>query len=615
MRDLVVPIAVVCTLASLLLPLPPAVLDTLLIINLLLSLLLLASSLYISEPLKLSALPSMLLLGTLFRLALNVSTTRMILNTAEAGQVIQAFGEVVIQGNLVVGTVVFLIITIIQFMVIAKGAERVAEVSARFTLDALPGKQMSIDADVRAGLIDFETARQKRQDLQTESRFYGALDGAMKFIKGDAIAGIVIVAINIVGGFIVGIAMHGLGIKAALSIYTLLTVGDGLVSQIPALLNALAAAIVVTRVSKGDGESLARELPHQLGQLRSVKLVVASLAMLLGLIPHMPLLPFGAVALLTFFSTFSGSKREEGQQDRTPEFQPRSPVALSIELSVDAGQALRKLGTFAQSIDTLRQRIFERHGLILGLPDVVPVPESSGFSIFVRGVQALQAPIPGTTQQLADAIVAGLEETITSRLSEFVDDILTRRSLDRLEREAPELVATVIPGVISVTQLTELLRGLISEGIPIRNFDVILQAIAERGAKAKNERVLLEDVRVALRRVITAQFQSSTGTIESLVLAPLYDAALHGAEREGRPLEESVLQRLSRDLRLSPVAEAVIVCSKGARKLLYELVLGLGVKRTILAYEEICDEGRILVQRGMVGSADGQREILEALAA
>ena len=213
MRELVVPIALIAIFASMLLPLPQGVLDVLLAGNLFLALLLFLSTLYISDPLKLSALPPILLLATLYRLALNISTTRLILSDGNAGQVVEAFGTVVVQGNIVVGVVVFLVITLIQFIVIAKGSERVAEVSARFTLDALPGKQMSIDADVRAGLIDFETAREKRQDLQTESHFYGALDGAMKFIKGDAIAGIAITAVNVIGGLTVGVGMNGLSFE------------------------------------------------------------------------------------------------------------------------------------------------------------------------------------------------------------------------------------------------------------------------------------------------------------------------------------------------------------------------------------------------------------------
>ena len=218
MKNLILPLSVLAMFASMLLPLPSGLLDILLVANLILSLLLLISALYITKPLKLSALPTLLLLATLFRLSLNVSTTRMILGSSGISKTIEAFGKVVIQGNLVVGVVVFLVITLVQFIVIAKGSERVAEVSARFTLDAMPGKQMSIDADVRAGLIDFKTAKEKREELQTESRFYGALDGAMKFVKGDAIAGLVITTINIIGGFAVGIFINNMDIQAEIQL-------------------------------------------------------------------------------------------------------------------------------------------------------------------------------------------------------------------------------------------------------------------------------------------------------------------------------------------------------------------------------------------------------------
>ncbi|NDC37695.1 MAG: EscV/YscV/HrcV family type III secretion system export apparatus protein, partial [Proteobacteria bacterium] len=332
-KELIVPLAVLGVLASMLLPVPPGVMDFLLVGNLILALVLFLSTLYISDTLKLSALPSMLLLATLYRLALNIATTRNILSSGDGGRVVEAFGTVVIQGNLVVGVVVFLIITLVQFIVIAKGSERVAEVSARFTLDALPGKQMSIDADVRAGLLDMSAARVKRQDLQTESRFYGALDGAMKFVKGDAIAGIVITAINIVGGLAIGILSEGLVIQQALSKYTLLTVGDGLVAQVPALLNSLAAGIIVTRVARGDDASLAGELLAQIGQVRRVKVLSAGLCVLLACIPGMPALPFlalGIVLVASAWLTPSETPAKALPQEHL--FTPRPPPLLRVEV-------------------------------------------------------------------------------------------------------------------------------------------------------------------------------------------------------------------------------------------------------------------------------------------
>lgn len=341
MKQLIVPVAVLAVLATLLVPLPSVVLDFLLVANMILALVLLVSTLYIEEPIKLSSFPSLILLATLYRLALNISTTRLILGSGEAGNVIEAFGAVVVQGNIIVGAVIFLIITLIQFIVIAKGSERVAEVAARFSLDALPGKQMSIDADVRAGLIDFDEARRKRQDLQTESRFYGALDGAMKFVKGDAIAGLVITLINVVGGLAIGVAVNGLPFGTALSQYTLLTIGDGLLSQIPALLNSLAAGMIVTRVVGANESSLAEDLLAQLGQLRIVKVLIGVVSLILGVLPGLPLLPFVTLGImLLVFAYLEPSKDIAGEEsdDRPEAFHPRPPGVLEIQIGKEITQ-------------------------------------------------------------------------------------------------------------------------------------------------------------------------------------------------------------------------------------------------------------------------------------
>jgi type III secretory pathway component EscV len=259
-QEVLVPVGLLLILGCMLVPLPPLLLDILLCSNLLFALLLVVGALHIKDPLKLSTLPSLLLMATLVRLSLNLATTRAVLSTGHAGQAVEAFGAVVTQGSLVVGCILFLLITLIQFIVVAKGAERVAEVSARFTLDALPGKQMAIDAEIRSGLLDPEGARRKRSEVQSESRFYGALDGAMKFVKGDAVAGLVVTFVNIAGGLLVGLLIHGLDLEVALRRYTLLTIGDGLLSQVPSLLNAVAAGLIVTRVQVDELSSLSGDL-------------------------------------------------------------------------------------------------------------------------------------------------------------------------------------------------------------------------------------------------------------------------------------------------------------------------------------------------------------------
>jgi type III secretion protein V len=289
---------VVAIIGLLLIPLPPPLLDVLLTANVSLGVVLLLSALYVSNPLKLSTFPSLLLVATLFRLALNVSSTRLILGNGYAGEVIESFGQFVVQGNYVVGAVIFLVLTVIQFLVIAKGSERVAEVAARFTLDAMPGKQMSIDADMRAGAYTLDEARRRRNELHRESQFFGAMDGAMKFVKGDAIAGMIITLINIAGGLLIGMTQLGMSASDAASTYTLLTIGDGLVSQIPALLISVCSGILVTRVGSGDTETtdLGTEIVSQLAQSPRVFAIASGLLVIFALVPGLPFVPFVVLA-------------------------------------------------------------------------------------------------------------------------------------------------------------------------------------------------------------------------------------------------------------------------------------------------------------------------------
>lgn len=616
LREVSIPIALLAILASLLLPLPALLIDVLLVFNLLLALILLASSLYISEPLKLSALPSMLLLATLYRLALNVTTTRSILNSGQAGQVIEAFGQVVIQGNLVVGFVVFLIITIIQFLVIAKGAERVAEVAARFTLDALPGKQMSIDADVRAGLIDFETARQRRQDLQTESRFYGALDGAMKFIKGDAIAGIVIVVINCIGGMLVGTLVLDLDVVQALRQFTVLTIGDGLVTQVPALMNALAAGIIVTRVTRGDGQSLAYELPRQLNQLRSVKLIAAGGALCLASMPHMPAFPFVCSALLLLIAAATPGSENASSRAAEPVFQPRIPPLLLIRLGQKHAQELYAWGKLNQTFDLFRQRIFETTGLILNSPEFAADARLDGaFEIWMRGVPAAAGDFSGGCDQGIAQIVAALEQLLHSRSAECIDDILTRRMLDRFDKEAPELAAAVVPAVVSVTQLTELLRGLVAERLSVRNFDLILQAVAEQGSRVRNERALLAEARIALKRSISAKYARADSTLHAVVLSSVVDLSIAACEHDGKMPDPDLIEELLRELKNLKVSAAVLLTSKMSRLLMREILVAGGLDLPVLAFEEIAQDVAVVRVHSLGDTSSRRGELLEALAA
>jgi len=357
--DLFLAFLVVAIISLMIIPLPPFLLDLLLATNLGLSVVLLMMSLYIPTALAFSTFPSMLLFTTLLRLALNITSTRLILLYADAGEIIDTFGNFVVAGNLVVGGVIFLIITIVQFLVIAKGSERVAEVGARFTLDAMPGKQMSIDADMRAGVIDIEEARKLRESVSKESQLYGAMDGAMKFVKGDAIAGIIITAINIIGGITIGVMQKGMTAGDALEKYSILTIGDGLISQIPALLISITAGIIVTRVSSGQSPALGVDIGDQiLGQPKA--LIIGGVMMLLfGFIPGFPKLPFmllGAVAIVIGYGLNKRKRAIESGESKEEEYLPAAApagkksktrreadegISITVPLLVDASPAIQ----------------------------------------------------------------------------------------------------------------------------------------------------------------------------------------------------------------------------------------------------------------------------------
>lgn len=626
MRELIFPIAVVAVLASMLLPLPPYLMDFLLVGNLILALILLVSSFYITDSLKLSSLPTMLLLATLYRLALNVSATRLILGSGEAGKAIEAFGGVVIGGNLVVGVVVFLIITLIQFIVIAKGSERVAEVSARFTLDALPGKQMSIDADVRAGLIDFETARQKRQDLQTESRFYGALDGAMKFVKGDAIAGLVITVINIVGGFAIGVLVLGMDLQGALSKYTILTVGDGLLSQIPALLNSLAAGMVVTRVARGDGKSLAGELLTQIGQEKQARFIIAGVACLLAIVPGMPVIPFVCVALFLLLSGLvSVSRAQATKEVEVVKFDPRTPALLQLAVTENILRSIQASGELAPVMNSFRQEVYDQWGLILAFPELTVLKGSAidyeAYRINMRGVHVKTVRVEkdqkgefNISKVLADIFLL-VKDLLAKRTTEFIDDILTRRVLDCFDKESPELVSAVVPGMISLTQLTEILKGLTREGIGIRNFDMILQAIAEGGRRVSGDRALLEEVRSYLKRVISAKYTNQDGVITGIALDPVIDLTFAQSEKEGTALETDYINCITNFLGANSESGDVLLVSKGARRILADCLRVRGLNIPVLAYDEITEDKRFQCRARIEVNNAREEVLLERLAA
>ena len=545
---IILPIAVLLVVGMILFPLPSHVLDGLLAANFAFCIVLLLSSLFVSEPDRFTSLPSVLLLSTLFRLGLNVSSTRVILGGSGVPEIIIAFGQFTVAGSTIVGLVIFAIISIIQFLVIAKGSERVAEVAARFTLDALPGKQMSIDADMRAGLLTLSEARQKRRELHRESKLYGALDGAMKFIKGDAIVGLFIIFVNIVAGFIVGVSRDGLTLLKAIEQYTLYTIGDGLVSQIPAVLVSTAAGIVVTRVSEKEGGQLSEEIVDQLTSEPIPLLVGGVVLFCLACVPGLPFLPFGTVGCIAMFlwrRKIKAAVSLESPQEEFP-FQPRIMSPIAVRLSAKAAQLLQQEGRIGNYFDALRSVIFEDFGVIL--PDLTfdidPIEKSITSEILISGQMCQkirflpEKAIPGCLDSWSRCLGTALKQNIQERVIEFVTDSHTRNLLDMYEQKSIDSIRTLIPDKISITGITLIMKALVEEGLCIRDIGLILQSLSELFELSQSG--IEESLNVAVRRsrVLVG--------VRKKLMRPYLAKLLSGSKKlKGVILEEDLLERIS----------------------------------------------------------------------
>lgn len=564
-RDILVAGMVVGIVLLIVVPVNPGLLDVLLAFSLTMGLVILLTTLFVQRPLEFSVFPTLLLVVTLFRLALNISSTRLILSQAAAGQVIQTFGEFVVRGNYIVGMIVFIIITIIQFVVITNGAGRVAEVAARFTLDAMPGKQMSIDADLNAGLIDDNEARRRRRELQREADFYGAMDGASKFVRGDAIAGLVITAINIVGGLIIGAWQMGMPLNEALTTYTILTVGDGLVSQIPSLLVSTAAGILITR--SGSEMNFGREFSEQIIGFPRVLLLAGFFLVILGLIPGMPKLPFFILAGGVLYGGYLLSQEERQQQARAQAAQVtgrREPenvlgllhvdplevelgynlVALADEsqggdlldrLAAIRRQAASDLGLYVRPIrvrDNLRlapqEYIFKLRGVEVARGEIFPgqwlAIHPGGEEVALAGRptreptfglpawwilagQREQAEVAGcTVVDASTVLVTHLHEFIKSHAAELLGRQEVREMLDSLKETNPAVVEDLIPDVLTVGEVQRVLQNLLAEQVPIRDLLTILETLADRARATRDLDALTEAVRQALRRTISSLY-------------------------------------------------------------------------------------------------------------
>jgi type III secretion protein V len=522
MKALAVPFLILCTLCGFLVPLPAVLLDCLIVVNCVLALVLLATVLYVEEPLELSALPGILLVAALFRIGLNISTTRMILvGGSEMSAIVESAGAIALQGSVVVGMTVFLIITLVQFVVISKGAERVAEVSARFVLDALPGRQMSIDADARGGVITVAQAMERRERLQTESRFYAALDGSMKFVKGDAIAGLGITAINLVGGFGIGIGLHGMSPGEAAVTYSLLTVGDGLVSQVPSLLNSIAAGMLITKVCH-SGNTLANDLIAQLAGKPPVRIGVGVVFGVLPLFFPLPIVPFlapGLFLVLTALYPSRGKTMTPVLTGDVPAINRGESGSLKLrgssDVSVSDPQGVRL------AIEQAVVRLRERNGVCIDSVSYETVDTMQGFELYLRGgliasEQELRVNQPEwsvESEQLAEWLVTQIDGVA----DELIDDRATRRIILFHAENGFEISQDILPGTISITRVTSLLRALLKARISIAQFDVIMQAISESAQAGADEFTMLRDVRIALKRQITGEI-SQNGVINCAII-------------------------------------------------------------------------------------------------
>lgn len=567
--DIIIATLILSIVLIIVIPIHPSVLDVLLTLSLTISIIIILTTMFITRPLQFSIFPSLLLVVTLFRLALNISSTRLILGEGSAGQIIEAFGSFVVGGNYVVGFIVFAIITVIQFVVITNGASRVAEVAARFTLDAMPGKQMSIDADLNAGIITEQEAKERREIIQKEADFFGAMDGSSKFVKGDAIAGIIIVIVNILGGLIIGVWQRGLDVTQALQVYTILTVGDGLVSQIPALLVSTATGILVTRAA--TGQSLGKDLSEQLFAFPKVIALAAGILAILGIIPGLPWAPFLILAAATGFTAYllhNDEKRkkleideQELQRSTRETKEPENVLSLmqvdTLEIEIgynlipltDEGQqgdlldrlsavrrqCARELGIYVKPIrirDNLQLEANSYRFKIRGneiasgqiLPGYYLAMSSGNETMEINGIATTeptfglsawwvneevkeQLEMQGfTVVDSATVLITHLTEFIKSHAHELLGRQEVKELLELVQETNPAAVEGLVPDALSLGEVQKVLQNLLAERIPIRDLVTIFETLANRSAISKDLDYLTESIRAVLARTISKTY-------------------------------------------------------------------------------------------------------------
>lgn len=589
------PVLVLSALAMVVLPVPAFLLDMFFSFNIALSLVVLLVTIYTRRPLDFAAFPTVLLIATLLRLALNVASTRVVLlhgheGPGAAGQVIDAFGSVVIGGNYAVGLVVFLILMIINFMVVTKGAGRISEVSARFTLDALPGKQMAIDADLNAGLINQDQARTRRQEVTKEADFYGSMDGASKFVKGDAIAGILILAINIIGGLSIGMIQHDVSFSEAIEIYTLLTIGDGLVAQIPSLLLSIGAAMMVTR--QNTDEDMGQQLVFQLVDNPKALIISTGILFVMGVVPGMPHVPFLALALICGSFAYWKVKTQEKIKAAelakpTQEIVAPKPKDLSWDdvqpvdvIGLEVGYRLIPMvdrdqgGELLDRVKGVRKKLSQDFGFLIPpvhIRDNLELPPNS-YRITLMGVAVGEAdirpdnelainpgqvfgPIDGeptidpafgleavwieksqrehaqalgyTVVDSATVLATHLSQMLTNNAERLLGHEEAQNLVELLARQAPRLVEGLIPDLISLGVVVKVMQNLLNEAIPIRDVRTIIQTLSEYAPKSQDPDILTAAVRISLKRLIVQEINGIAPELPVITLVPELEQILH----------------------------------------------------------------------------------------
>jgi flagellar biosynthesis protein FlhA len=591
--DIALALGVLTILVVLILPLPPLLLDFALAISIIFSVLILMTSLFIKAPLEFSAFPTVLLISTMLRLSLNLASTRLILahgheGTAAAGHVIQAFGGFVMGGNFVIGIIVFTILVIVNFVVITKGSGRIAEVAARFNLDAMPGKQMAIDADLSAGLIDEKVARERRKHLEDESAFFGAMDGASKFVRGDAIAGLLVVFINVIGGMIIGIAQQGLGFSEAAASYTVLTVGDGLVTQVPALIVSTAAGMLVSKA--GLGEAADRALMRQLSGYPTALGMSGGVMLVMSLLPGIPMVPFLLLGggALTFAYMIDRRTKAEAVVEARKEVAaakaapPEEPISAALridDLKIELGYALLPLVNSPDGTDRLTEQIKAlRRSLAIEMGFVMPsvrildnvqldantyviklkeveagsgkvwpgqymVMDPAGGQVNIAGIHTTEptfglpatwidaalkeeAAVRGyTVVDAATVLATHLTEVLKINISELLSYAEVSKLLKELPKEQADLVKDIMPAMITVTGVQRILQLLLAERVSIRDLATILEGIADGLTFTRNPTALAEHVRARLARQICAQNTSPQGYLPLISLTAKWEQA------------------------------------------------------------------------------------------